>query len=75
MTMHTNNYTTAYIYYATGHEDDADGYPMPEPCLYDYITDIEEDGPDEDTCLSLEALFAELLLEDTLDTPAFTNHD
>lgn len=67
--MHTNpnNYTAAYLYFATGHDDDADGYPMPAPCLYDYITDIEEEMPDEDTCLSLEALFAELLIEIEID--------
>lgn len=46
--MTRNNYTTAYLYFATHTEDEAT-----EPCLYDYVCDVEETPLD---CDSIEQL-------------------
>ena len=66
--MHTNNYTTAYIYYATGHDEDEDGCPLPEPCLFDYVCDVEETPLD---CDSLDLLLAEWVIEDETGIAAY----
>lgn len=60
-----SNYTAAYIYYATHTEDECEA-----PCLYDYITEMDEPTED-DECLSLEALLAEWLIEDETNIPSF----
>lgn len=53
--MHTNpnNYTTAYLYFATHTEEESDYTNDTTPCLYDYIYDVEETPLD---CDSIEHL-------------------
>lgn len=57
MTTNPNNYTTAYLYYATHIEDECDHDELssanPAPCIYDYICEVEETPLD---CTSIEQL-------------------
>lgn len=46
--MTHNNYTTAYLYFATHTEDECDA-----PCVYDYVCEMEESPLD---CDSIEQL-------------------
>lgn len=50
--MTHNNYTTAYLYFATHTEDECDA-----PCVYDYVCEMEESPLD---CETIEQLFETL---------------
>lgn len=52
-----NNYTTAYLYFATHTEEET-----PEPSIYDYVCEMEETPLDCESADVLDAVFTYLLM-------------